>query len=76
MCFHLRDFKVIHAKCQQITLYFKHIGYKSLEKIQVYTDVYAVHEINSGGSRREGGLMEYYDCRLHPKNIKGQEKQS
>lgn len=30
------------------TLYFRHIGYKSLEKIQVYTDVYAVHEIRSG----------------------------
>lgn len=56
----------------RFTLYFRHIGYKSLEKIQVYTDVYAVHEIRSV----EGvgwSLMECYDCRLHQKNIKGQE---
>jgi len=41
------------------TLYFRRIGYKSLQKIQVYTDVYAVHEITSvGGGRGGRGLME------------------
>lgn len=44
----------------RFTLYFRHIGYKSLEKIQVYTDVYAVHEIRSvegfGGGAGVGGV--------------------
>lgn len=33
----------------RFTLYFRRIGYKSHKKIQVYTDVYAVHEIRRGG---------------------------
>lgn len=53
------------------TLYFRRTGYKSWEKkIKVHTDVYAVHEIRSGGG---WSLMECYDCGLHQKNIKGQE---
>lgn len=38
----------------RFTLYFRHIAHKLLQKIQVHTDVYAVHEIRSRVERLAG----------------------
>lgn len=53
-----QDFKEIHANCQPLALHLRHIGYKSREEIQVYTDVYAVHEMRSGGRGVDGVLLQ------------------